>query len=63
MHLEIQHNGMDLENYFLKKIDGVIFTSASSVRGFFEIMHKDYEKSDLIRSLKIISSINWSIYI
>ena len=31
------------------KISGVIFTSASSVRGFFEIMLKDYEKSPLTR--------------
>ncbi|MDX1596321.1 MAG: uroporphyrinogen-III synthase [Nitrosopumilaceae archaeon] len=33
------------------KIDGVIFTSASSVRGFFEIMEKDYNKSDLLEKL------------
>jgi len=33
------------------KISGVIFTSASSVRGFFEIMLKDYEKSSLIDNL------------
>jgi uroporphyrinogen-III synthase len=30
------------------KVDGVIFTSASSVRGFFDIMLKDYEKSSLL---------------
>lgn len=34
------------------KIDGIIFTSASSVRGFFEIMSKDYDESKLIESLK-----------
>ena len=39
--LGILLNGMDLGNYFLKIIvDGVVFTSASSVRGFFEIMSK-----------------------
>ena len=37
------------------KVDGVIFTSASSVRGFFEIMLKDYEKSDLINHLSKLS--------
>jgi len=37
------------------KIDGVVFTSASSVRGFFEIMQKDYEKSDLINHLSKLS--------
>lgn len=34
------------------KVDGVVFTSASSVRGFFEIMSKDYEKNQLIDNLK-----------
>jgi uroporphyrinogen-III synthase len=33
------------------KIDGVIFTSASSVRGFFEIMTKDYEEEKLLHQL------------
>ena len=32
-----------------------MFTSASSVRGFFEIMQKDYEKSDLITHLSKLS--------
>ena len=36
------------------KIDGVIFTSASSVRGFFEIMSKDYEKPDLVKNVSKI---------
>ena len=40
------------------KIDGVIFTSASSVRGFFEIMHKDYEKSSLLDSLSKLSLVS-----
>lgn len=40
------------------KIDGVIFTSASSVRGFFEIMLKDYEKSSFIDNLSKLSLIS-----
>ena len=28
------------------KIDGIVFTSASSVRGFFEILSKDYSRND-----------------
>ncbi len=34
------------------KIDGVVFTSASSVRGFFEIMLKDYDEDRLLDNLK-----------
>lgn len=34
------------------KIDGVVFTSASSVRGFFEIMSKDYDENQLLENLK-----------
>ena len=32
-----------------KKIDGIIFTSASSVRAFFEIMVNDYSQENLIQ--------------
>ena len=32
-------------------IDGIIFTSASSVRAFFEIMTKDFEHSKLLENL------------
>ncbi len=35
------------------KVDGIIFTSASSVRAFFEIMSKDYE-GNIINNLKKI---------
>ena len=49
-----QWNGFR-ELFSQNKVDGVIFTSASSVRGFFEIMLKDYEKSDLINRLSKIS--------
>ena len=34
-----------------KKIDGIIFTSASSVRAFFEIMENDYSQENLIQLL------------
>ena len=34
------------------KIDGIIFTSASSVRAFFEIMTNDYNKDQLIQLLE-----------
>lgn len=36
------------------KVDGIVFTSASSVRAFFEIMTKDFEKIDLIGKLEKI---------
>ncbi len=49
-----QWNGFR-ELFSQNKIDGVIFTSASSVRGFFEIMQKDYQKSDLITRLSKLS--------
>ena len=49
-----QWNGFR-ELFSQNKVDGVIFTSASSVRGFFEIMQKDYEKSDLINHLSKLS--------
>jgi len=34
------------------RVDGIVFTSASSVRGFFEIMLKDYDKLKLIENLE-----------
>jgi len=33
------------------KVDGIVFTSASSVRGFFEIMTKDYSEEKLLEVL------------
>jgi len=36
------------------KINGIVFTSVSSVRGFFEIMLKDYEEQKLIENLEQI---------
>ena len=34
------------------KIDGIVFTSASSVRAFFEIMFKDYDEKSLLERLE-----------
>ena len=34
------------------KIDGIIFTSVSSVQAFFEIMQKDYEQNKLVDMLQ-----------
>ena len=42
------------ELFSQSKVDGIVFTSASSVRGFFEIMLKDYEKSKLVENLEKI---------
>jgi uroporphyrinogen-III synthase len=33
------------------KVDGIIFTSASSVRAFFEIMTKDHDEDQLVDML------------
>lgn len=35
-----------------KKVDGIVFTSASSVRGFFEIMSADCDSNDLTKQLQ-----------
>ena len=40
------------------KVDGIVFTSASSVRGFFEIMSKDYEMDALLDNLKKLSVVS-----
>lgn len=40
------------ELFSQNKVDGVVFTSASSVRAFFEIMLKDYEEKVLLENLK-----------
>ena len=34
------------------KVDGIIFTSASSVRAFFEIMQRDHEQTKLVGMLQ-----------
>ncbi|MEM3064418.1 MAG: uroporphyrinogen-III synthase [Candidatus Nitrosotenuis sp.] len=40
------------EAFSNKKVDGIVFTSASSVRGFFEIMSADYDTNDLAKQLQ-----------
>lgn len=40
------------------KVDGILFTSASSVRGFFEIMYKDYDKQTLLENLSKLSVVS-----
>ncbi len=40
------------ELFSQNKIDGIVFTSASSVRGFFEIMSKDYDEDSLLEKLQ-----------
>ena len=52
-----QWNGFR-ELFSQNKVHGVIFTSASSVRGFFEIMSKDYSKEELQNNLSQISLIS-----
>ena len=44
--------------FYKQKIDGVVFTSASSVRGFFEIMSKDYDSDLLLENLSKLSVIS-----
>ena len=39
------------ELFSKNNVDGIIFTSASSVRGFFEIMSKDYDEQTLLENL------------
>ena len=46
------------ELFSQNNIDGVIFTSASSVRGFFEIMLKDYPKKELQNNLSKLSLVS-----
>jgi len=49
----------DFRELFSKnKVDGIVFTSASSVRGFFEIMSKDYEMNTLLDNLEKLSVVS-----
>ena len=52
-----QWNGFR-ELFSQDKIDGVVFTSASSVRGFFEIMAKDYDMDALFVNLEKLSVVS-----
>ncbi len=40
------------------KVDGIVFTSSSSVRGFFEIMSKDYGEDKLLENLAKLSVVS-----
>jgi len=40
------------ELFSQNKVDGIVFTSASSVRAFFEIMSNDYEQKTLLDNLQ-----------
>lgn len=40
------------QSFSQNKIDGIVFTSASSVRGFFEIMLKEFTQSDLVKQMQ-----------
>ena len=52
-----QWNGFR-ELFSQNNVDGVVFTSASSVRGFFEIMSKDYEMNTLLGNLEKLSVVS-----
>ncbi|HEY5735098.1 MAG TPA: uroporphyrinogen-III synthase [Nitrosopumilus sp.] len=46
------------ELFSQNKVDGIVFTSASSVRGFFEIMSKDYGVDTLLDNLEKLSVVS-----
>jgi len=52
-----QWNGFR-ELFSQNKVDGIVFTSASSVRGFFEIMSKDYAEDLLLDNLTKLSVVS-----
>ena len=52
-----QWNGFR-ELFSQNKVDGIVFTSASSVRGFFEIMSKDYGMDALLDNLEKLSVVS-----
>ena len=52
-----QWNGFR-ELFSQNKVDGVVFTSASSVRGFFDIMSKDYDSGTLLDNLAKLSVVS-----
>ena len=43
------------ELFSQNKVDGIVFTSASSVQAFFEIMSKDYDNNSLLNNLEKLS--------
>ncbi len=52
-----QWNGFR-ELFSQNKVNGVVFTSASSVRGFFDIMSKDYDTETLLDNLAKLSVVS-----
>jgi len=46
------------ELFSQNKINGIVFTSASSVRAFFEIMLKDYDENSLLKNLENLSVVS-----
>ena len=52
-----QWNGFR-ELFSQNKVDGVVFTSVSSVRGFFDIMSKDYDSETLLDNLAKLSVVS-----
>lgn len=46
------------ELFSKNKIDGIVFTSASSVRAFFEIMSKDHDVDSLLNNMAKLSVIS-----
>ena len=52
-----QWNGFR-EMFSQNRVDGIVFTSASSVRGFFEIMSKDYAMDVLLENLGMLQAVS-----
>ncbi|MGQ0376878.1 MAG: uroporphyrinogen-III synthase [Nitrososphaerota archaeon] len=46
------------ELFSKNSVDGIIFTSASSVQAFFEIMTKDYDQKTLLNNLKKLNVVS-----
>ena len=46
------------ELFSKNKVDGIVFTSASSVRAFFEIMSRDYDTDSLLNNMEKLSVIS-----
>ncbi len=46
------------ELFSQNEVHGIVFTSASSVRAFFEIMSKDYDENSLLNNLEKLSVVS-----
>jgi uroporphyrinogen-III synthase len=51
-HQDTQEWSEFRELFSVQKIDGIVFTSASSVRAFFEIMLKQFDEKSLLKNLQ-----------